>query len=142
MTTQTKILIVGDGGVGKTSAIERHFDGVFSTSYTAGNEIQEHIFQKNSHRRIIYDFPGQCRYNFGALTADIGAIDSAIVMYDLTSNISHRNVTQWTKFIKEKFVDVPVKLVGTKADLVDRITLKTNDDKISAKKNSNLQCIF
>ena len=139
MSTQTKILIVGDGGVGKTSAIERHFDGIFCYSYTAGNEVEEHVFQKNSHQRIIYDFPGQRMYNFGELTADIGDIDSAVIMYDLASDISYRNVTKWTKLIQEKFGDVPVKLVGNKADLVDA---KTIDNIISAKKGYNLECVF
>ena len=142
MSTQTKILIVGDGGVGKTSAIERHFDGIFCYSYNSGHEVQERIFQKNSHQRIIYDFPGQRKFNFGTLTEDIEAIDSAIIMYDLTAALSHRSVTQWTKLIQEKFGDVPIKLVGTKADLVDRITVKTEDDKISAKKGYNLECVF
>jgi len=142
MSTQTKILLVGDGGVGKTSAIDRHFGGHFSTGYIAGDVIQEHVYQKDNHRRIIYDYPGQCRFSFSALTANLDTIDSAVIMYDLTSKMSHRGVKEWTALIKDKFGDVPIKLVGNKADIRDRIVVKTNDDKISAKSKINLECVF
>ena len=135
MSTQTKIFIVGDAGVGKTCAIDHYFNGYFQKKYLSGNELEKHVFENH----IIYDFPGRYRFNFDILTADIGDIDSAVIMYDLTSDLSLRNTAHWTRLIQEKFGDVPVKLVGNKADLVDA---KTIDNIISAKKGYNLECVF
>ena len=142
MTIQTKILIVGDGGVGKTCAIERHFTDYFRKKYITGNEIEKHIFEKGKQKHIIYDYPGQYRHSFSTLTADIGEIDSAVIMFDLTSGISHRNVKQWTKLIKGKFGEVPIKVVGNKSDVVDGIKIKDAKIKTSAKNKTNLELVF
>ena len=135
MSTQTKILIVGDGGVGKTCAIERHFTDYFQKKYIPGDDVEKHIFEQH----IIYDFPGQRMFNFKELTREIGDIDSAVIMFDLTSDLSKRNTIQWGKIIEEKFGKIPVKLVGNKADLVNA---KTINNIISAKKGYNLDCVF
>ena len=130
-----KILVVGDGGVGKTCVIERYFTGFFRKKYVPGKGIEKHIFEQH----IIYDFPGQLQSNFEDLTGEIGGIDSAVVVFDLASDISRRNTPKWTKLIQEKFGDVSVKLVGNKADLVNA---KTIDNIISARKGYNLDCVF
>ena len=134
MTTQTKILIVGDGGVGKTCAIERKLNGYFEKKYIPGSTVTVY----NVGGNMVYDFPGQYRYNFTDLTDGIREIDSAVVMFDLTSELSRRSVPMWKRSIVDQFGDVPVKVIGTKADLVER----TADYKISAKKEFNLELVF
>ena len=126
MSEPKKILIVGDGGTGKTCAIERGLNNDFRKKYIPGKTVTTY----NSGNTVIYDYPGQCKFNFGKLTANIGCIDSAVVMYDLTSSLSRRSVTKWTKLIEERFGNVPIKKIGTKCD---RVVVMTSDYKISAK---------
>ena len=134
MTTQTKILIVGDGGVGKTCAIEGMLNGHFEKKYIPGTTMTVY----NVGGTMVYDYPGQYKYNFNDLTANIGPIDSAVVMYDLTSKMSRRSLPMWKRSITDQFGDVPIKVVGTKADLVEM----TADDRISSKNGTNLDLVF
>ena len=143
----TKILVVGDGGVGKTCAIERAFGGDFQKQYIPGDRDHElHEVRKDWNNFIIYDFPGQRRFDFKELTADIKQwdINYVVIMYDLNSPLSRKSRMAWMECVKEKFGEIPYKLVGTKTDIGDQAIgiCANNDYKTSAKNKTNLDCIF
>ena len=141
MTTQTqkKILIVGDGGVGKTCFIDKYFTGRFEKKYIPGVGIQEHVF---TDELIVYDFPGQCRLGNNALRNTVGKVDLVVIMYDMTNSISFRNTKYWKRYITEQLGETPVVMVGNKADMSDKITVRTDNIGISVKSGSNLDSLF
>jgi GTP-binding nuclear protein Ran len=61
--------------------------------------------------------------------------DAAIIMFDLTSRISLRNVPKWHKDLSRITSAIPVVLVGSKADDPDR---KVNGDDLRYPKEHNL----
>ena len=64
----------------------------------------------------LWDTAGQdkyseLRYNY------VGSLDAAILMFDLMSLTSFKSIAKhWLPFVRERFGDIPVVVVGNKAD--------------------------
>ena len=124
-----KIIMVGDGGVGKTTFIRRHITGEYENKYiaTMGVEITQLAFSTTCGN-ILYncwDTAGQEK--FGGLRDGyyIGG-HAAIIMFDVTSRITYRNVPNWYKDLVRVLPNIPIVLVGNKIDCKDR-TVKAKD---------------
>jgi GTP-binding nuclear protein Ran len=116
-----KLVLLGDGGVGKSTLLRRHRTGEFREEYipTRGcNIVEVPIF--TNHGRIdfeIWDTAGQ--ETIGPLRQPFYLnADCAILMFDLSSRITYKNIPKWHRDLM-KVVDVPVVLVGNKADLTN-----------------------
>jgi small GTP-binding protein len=83
-----KMVLVGDGGVGKTTFIRRHVTGEFERKYipTIGVEMAQLSFE-TTHGTVIYniwDTVGQER--FGGLCEDYHVeANCAIIVFDVSS---------------------------------------------------------
>jgi len=125
MSTRTfKVVIIGDGGVGKTTFIKHMRTGEFGIKYipTLGVEVNPLHFS-TTHGDItfnIWDCSGQERYQGLGDGYYIGA-DAAILMFDLTSRLTYRNLVKWhrdiTRCVSE---NIPIVLCGNKYDCKDR----------------------
>jgi GTP-binding nuclear protein Ran len=64
---QLKLVLVGDGGVGKTTFVKRHLTGEFEKKYvaTVGAEVRSLPFTTNLGRIIfnVWDTAGQEKYS-------------------------------------------------------------------------------
>ena len=93
-----KLVLIGDGGVGKTTFTQRHATGHFQKTYvpTKGAVVTDVQFNTTHGSLIlnIWDTAGQEK--FGELR-DCYYIDAhcAIIMFDLTNRDSYRNVAKW-----------------------------------------------
>ena len=118
-----KLIMVGDGGTGKTTFVKRHLTGEFEKKYiaTQGVEVNSIVFYTN-HGPIkfhIWDTAGQEK--LGGLREGyyIGG-DCAIIMFDVTSRITYKNVPKWYKDLTRICENIPIVLVGNKVDVKDR----------------------
>eukprot|EP01095_Lingulamoeba_sp_RSL-Kostka_P009197 TRINITY_DN3157_c1_g1_i1.p1 TRINITY_DN3157_c1_g1~~TRINITY_DN3157_c1_g1_i1.p1 ORF type:complete len:220 (+),score=61.58 TRINITY_DN3157_c1_g1_i1:231-890(+) len=119
-----KIVIIGDGGVGKSSFAKRYIHGEFEKHYntTVGVEVHPLTFYTNLGmiKFDLWDTAGQEK--FGGLRDGyyIGC-DAAIIMFDITSRTSYKNVNTWYKdLVRVTGVQIPIVLVGNKVDMKDR----------------------
>jgi len=134
-----KLVLVGDGGVGKTTFVKRHLTGEFEKKYiaTQGVEVSSLTFFTNYGpiKFNIWDTAGQEK--LGGLREGyyIGA-DCAIVMFDVTSRITYKNVPKWYKDLTRICENVPMVLVGNKVDAKDR---KVKARQITFHRKRNLQ---
>ena len=150
-----KITLIGDGDVGKTTWIKRHMTGEFEKNYNAtlGVEIQQLTFSTNVGQIVfnIWDTAGQEK--FSELAAGYYTeSDAAIIMFDIGSTVTFKNVPIWLKEFKEICKDVPIVIVGNKIDikeqkvsLVDRGSMTKISDHyydISAKSCYNFEKPF
>jgi GTP-binding nuclear protein Ran len=61
---------------------------------------------------------------------------AAILMFDVTSRLSYRNIPTWYKEVTRVCGDIPIILCGTKVDIADR---KVNPKHITFHRKKNLQ---
>lgn len=131
-----KILVLGDSGVGKTTFIDCHLD----------HECQSDSFVKS----VTYMF-GKCQVCFNVWDCpdenDYIAASAAIIMYDLTNQISMANAIVWVNRVRSLIPDIPIILCGNKDDLSDKFL----DSNVfwrfpriytSAKTQTNLDLVF
>lgn len=133
-----KLILVGDGGVGKTTFVKRHRTGEFEKKYvpTVGVEVRPIPFSTNLGPVVFncWDTAGQEK--FGGLRDGyyIGG-QAAIVMFDVTSRVTYRSVPHWYKdIIRVCEVKIPVVLCGNKVDCKER-KVKPKDIHFHRKKN-------
>jgi GTP-binding nuclear protein Ran len=136
---QFKLVLVGDGGVGKTTFVKRHVTGEFEKRYiaTLGVEVTPMTFHTN-HGQIVFnvwDTAGQEK--LGGLRDGyyIGG-HCGIIMFDVCSRITYGNVPKWYKDLTRVCEQIPIVLVGNKVDVKDR---KVKAKQITFHRKKNLQ---
>ncbi len=139
MEKTVKIIVSGDGGVGKTSFLNRL---VFDT-FNAKNELtrgvdfySKTILVNNTEINfILWDFAGQDQFK-DILDRFVDGSLAAIILFDLTRISSIENLQEWIYKLKE-LGKIPILLLGTKSDLIDKEMLSPIDDFINDIKNEH-----
>ncbi|MHA2226179.1 MAG: Rab family GTPase [Candidatus Hodarchaeales archaeon] len=119
----SKIILIGDGRVGKTSLCSHLRTQRISGSYdlTVGLNIEVHktILKGTSVKLVLWDLAGQKR--FGCVRNDFyqGA-RVALIVFDLKNRGSFYDVKHWIRELKRHSPNTPFILVGNKTDLLMR----------------------
>lgn len=136
IASRFKLLVVGDGGVGKTTFIKRHRTGEFEKSYTAtmGVDVNPLFFHTSLGHVVfnIWDCASQEKFG-GIVTRYYKGAHAAIIMFDVTSCTSYKSVPVWYNSIRAVCPDIPIVLCGNKVDCKDR-TVKLSDIQFHRKK--------
>ena len=155
MNSTYKIVLAGDGGVGKTTYLRRFLTGEFTKNYiaTVGAEVQPLDFNMTDKNMFfdIWDTAGQEKYA-GVRDDYYKNAHAAIIMFDVTSRVSYKNVSNWYRDIRAVCPDIPIILLGNKCDSSDRKVMARNITfhrkhnlayfDISAKSNYNFEKPF
>ncbi|XP_073834801.1 GTP-binding nuclear protein Ran-like [Musca autumnalis] len=134
-----KCLLVGDGGIGKTTLVKRHLTGEFERTYiaTLGVEIHPIVFNtsRGPIRFNIWDTAGLEKLY---LLRDYYYLQGkcAIIMFDVTSRVTYKHVPKWYKDLVRVCKDIPIVLCGNKVDVKER---KVKPKNITFDKKKNLQ---
>ncbi|KKN12651.1 hypothetical protein LCGC14_1014270 [marine sediment metagenome] len=122
-----KILTAGEGGVGKTTLLQRYVEGKFSeeTKMTIGVEffLKEMEIDEKHCTLQLWDFGGQERFRFLLESYVLGA-KGALLMFDLTRYQTLENLEQWVKIVRKGDPKLPILFLGTKLDLTDDIMVQ------------------
>eukprot|EP00919_Chromeraceae_sp_WS-2016_P002866 GHVR01007075.1.p1 GENE.GHVR01007075.1~~GHVR01007075.1.p1 ORF type:complete len:234 (+),score=53.08 GHVR01007075.1:65-703(+) len=118
-----KLVLVGDGGVGKTTLVKRHLTGEFEKKYiaTLGVEVVPLVFY-TTHGNIkfnVWDTAGQEKFG-GLRDGYYIQGECAIIMFDVTSRVTYKNVPNWYRDLVRVCETIPMVLVGNKVDVKDR----------------------
>ncbi|KAL0231587.1 hypothetical protein GEMRC1_010991 [Eukaryota sp. GEM-RC1] len=135
-----KLVLVGDGGVGKTTFVTRHITGEFEKKYiaTLGVQVRTLPFDTNRGRILfnVWDTAGQEK--FGGLRDGyyVGG-QCAIIMFDVTARMTYKNVGTWYRDLVRVTSDaIPIVLTGNKCDVKDR---RVKAKQITFHRRRNLQ---
>ncbi|MHA2233315.1 MAG: Rab family GTPase [Candidatus Hodarchaeales archaeon] len=121
MTVQCKIILIGDGAVGKTSLISRFIEGRFESSYQATLGVD--LFNKTinlpngSVMLNIWDIAGQPSFAAVRSSFYVGAM-GALLVFDLTRPGTFENASSWIEGVNGSgHHAIPIVLLGNKSDL-------------------------
>jgi len=155
---RTKIVLLGDQSVGKTSLITRFMYDTFDNTYQATIGIdflsKTMYLEDRTVRLQLWDTAGQERFR-SLIPSYIRDSSVAIVVYDITNRQSYMSTSKWIDDVRsERGNDVIIVLVGNKADLsekrqvtVEEATQKATQMNImfmetSAKAGHNVKSLF
>jgi GTP-binding nuclear protein Ran len=118
-----KIILVGDGGVGKTALIRRHQTGEFREDYIATMGVEVHPLEfKTSEGSVtlnIWDCAGKEEFR-GLEKGYYTGADGAILMFDVEEPDTYGHIPYWYKNVKEMARNAPMVLCGNKVDSRNR----------------------
>lgn len=141
-----KIVLVGDGEVGKTTFTRLFLLDAFERKYVAtlGVEVHPIKFQTN-HGEIVFnvwDTAGQERYGGLKDGYYIGA-DGYMCFYDAT-NPRLQNAAKWCRNVRRVCEDIPGVVVENKIDLVEMRDTEPPEGviSISTKERKNIRAPF
>ena len=114
-----KLLLVGDGGVGKTALVRKLLTGEFEREYvpTIGGTVRPLTFEttRGNVTFNVWDVAGQEK--FGGLRAGYYIRSQcAIIMFDVTARITYKHVPNWHRDVARVCDNIPMVLVGNKCD--------------------------
>ncbi len=138
-----KIVFFGDGGVGKTTLINRYLTGVFKSDSVITIGVDFHVKKVDiDGKRVslqIWDFAGEDRFRFLMPSYVVGA-SGGIFMFDITRYTSLKNFHDWIEIFKLGFkgdnMQMPVLMVGSKLDLEYKRAVSREEAFELAKENN------
>jgi Ras-related protein Rab-23 len=148
--TEIKVIIVGNGRVGKTSLMNRFVQDAFTFAYTKTIGVE---YLEKMVTFYIFDIAGQEEYN--ALTKSYykGA-GVAIVAFSTIERMSFDAVPSWVWMVREECGQIPLVLVQTKSDLMSQACVSVQEStnfalteklklyRVCAKENVSVNYVF
>ena len=115
-----KVLLIGDGNVGKTSLVRRFCEGKFEDSrvLTIGVDFQIKTIKLGERmiRLSIWDVAGQERFRTFRDQFYAGTLAVALI-YDVTAPATFFNLPRWRDEVAAVVPNVPMVVIGNKTDL-------------------------
>lgn len=131
-----KVVIVGNGAVGKSSMIQRYCRGIFTNSYkkTIGVDFLEKQLRIGGEevRLMLWDTAGQ--EEFDAITkAYYRGAQACVVAFSTTDRASFEAVRKWKKKVEDECGSIPMVLVQNKIDLMHEAEVSPDEVERLAK---------
>ncbi|XP_002732916.1 ras-related protein Rab-23-like [Saccoglossus kowalevskii] len=132
-----KVVVVGNGAVGKSSMIQRYCKGIFTKDYkkTIGVDFLERQIEISGEevRLMLWDTAGQ--EEFDAITKSYyrGA-QACVLAFSTVDRASFDAVESWKKKVEDEVGNIPMVLVQNKIDLVDNALIDHEEADALAKK--------
>ena len=100
-----KLILIGEGTVGKTSLINQYIYSTFKEDYIMNvgvdKSIKEIEIEKTKIKLEIWDTPGQENYTY-ANKIFMKDSDIALIVYDIINRKSFEKLNDWVNLIKEE----------------------------------------
>ncbi len=154
-----KIVVVGDGGVGKTTMLHRYIKNEFlvDTKMTIGVGFFQKYVSLEDGRKVylqLWDFGGEKHFRAFLDSYVLGA-NGALLLFDLTLMKTLNQIDNWVKIVRKYNSTLPIVFIGSKCDLKEKISV--SDDyalqfkekynffeyiKTSSKTGENIEKVF
>ncbi|KAG1470703.1 hypothetical protein G6F56_002527 [Rhizopus delemar] len=127
-----KVVLIGDGGVGKTSLRNQYVHKRFTNAYkaTIGADFITKEVETDDGKKVmiqIWDTAGQERFQSLGIAYYRGA-DACVLVYDVNNYLSFQHLERWREdFLKqsslptEEAKNFPLIIIGNKIDIDDRV---------------------
>jgi len=116
-----KIIVVGEGGVGKTTMIRRLcYQKYLPQKMTIGADLASYDLQieENKYKLQLWDFAGEKRFRFFLPSYCKGA-KGALLVFDLARYSTFIKLKEWYEILRSSAPQsISIILIGAKRDLV------------------------
>jgi Ras-related protein Rab-23 len=144
-----KIVVIGDGAVGKTSLIKKFTKGTFEKDYvkTIGAQFSKYNKEFNGDlvKLVFWDIAGQDDFNF-LHHLFYKESKAAIIVYSLEENELGQNsfthIKKWYEVVKNNCGNIPIVLFANKVDLVDEKSINTSKIQNLVEEHNFLKYFF
>jgi len=152
-----KVVIVGNGAVGKSSMIQKYCKGIFTAEYkkTIGVDFLEKRICVNGEdvRMMLWDTAGQEEFDCITRAYYRGA-QACVLAFSCVDRESFKQVGRWKRKVEEECGNIPMVLVMTKMDLLYKAAMDSFEVekmsrnlglpliKTSVKENLNVSKVF
>uniref|UniRef100_A0A023F8Z6 Putative gtp-binding protein n=1 Tax=Triatoma infestans TaxID=30076 RepID=A0A023F8Z6_TRIIF len=131
-----KVVIVGNGAVGKSSMIQRYCKGTFTKDYkkTIGVDFLERQIECDGEevRLMLWDTAGQ--EEFDAITkAYYRGAQACVLAFSTTDRDSFEAIQSWKKKVEDECGEIPTVLVQNKMDLVDQSVVEPEEVELVSR---------
>jgi small GTP-binding protein len=125
-----KVVVVGEGGVGKTSLILRYtqdrFLGEYITTIGTNFAVKTLNIDSQQVKLQLWDLGGQAQFMRIRSFYYPGA-RAAILVYSVEDRKSFDVIPKWAKEVKGVCGEIPLTLLGNKIDLEDKRRVKKEE---------------
>jgi len=152
-----KVVIVGNGAVGKSSMIQKYCKGIFTAEYkkTIGVDFLEKRICVNGEdvRLMLWDTAGQEEFDCITRAYYRGA-QACVLAFSCVDRESFKQVGRWKRKVEDECGNIPMVLVMTKMDLLYKAAVDSFEVekmsrslgihlvKTSVKENLNVGKVF
>ena len=118
-----KIFICGEGGVGKTTLIERLIKGVFNSNTIITIGVQHSLYKMTTPKGKkvalqIWDLGGEERFKV-IIPIYVRGSSGGLIVFDESRYPTYKNLIEWIELVKRDInPETPLLLLSCKADLV------------------------
>lgn len=135
--TAIKVVVVGNGAVGKSSMIQRYCKGIFTKDYkkTIGVDFLERQIEVNNEdvRLMLWDTAGQ--EEFDAITkAYYRGAQACVLAFSTVDRESFEAVESWKKKVEDEVGEIGMVIVQNKIDLIDDAVVEPEEAENLAKR--------
>ncbi|NHJ32653.1 MAG: GTP-binding protein [Asgard group archaeon] len=140
MRLLAKVVLAGDGGVGKTTLIHRYITNSFidSTKLTIGAAFHTHEIETRDHSVLvqIWDLGGQEQFKqMGIFDKYFKGATVTVIMFDLTRLNTLSSIPEWADLALNSS-NTKLILVGGKKDLAQGVSFELADfEELNEKYN-------
>ncbi|MHA2227536.1 MAG: Rab family GTPase [Candidatus Hodarchaeales archaeon] len=147
---KAKVLVVGEGAVGKTTLINRFCLGTFQSNYkaTIGVDIfskEVRIKEKDKDLRVklqIWDIAGQAMFRQFRMKFFANA-QGALLVFDVTVPSTLENLNKWVADMQESTKQtIPTIVLGNKTDLTELHSVSSEDVQKFLDQHNNVSYYF
>ncbi len=114
-----KVVLLGDGAVGKTSLIQRFVEQKFEDKYieTIGVNVKKREIEDLDMTMMVWDIYGQ-KLSKSLHSSNYTGADGAIIVYDVTRKKTFENLDEWIEEVFSVTGEIPIVVLGNKYDLI------------------------
>ncbi len=116
-----KVVILGEGAVGKTSLVRRYVDKAFDENYvaTVGVNTKNKVIDDLDIEMNLWDIYGQKSISPGKHSTHYIGSEGAVVVYDVVRRRTFDTLDRWIYELFQVTGKIPVVVLGNKVDIIE-----------------------
>lgn len=122
MSSSIKLLLLGDGGVGKSALVHYMTKKEFLKNYAPNDRVVTRTITVDDIGVFeCFDTCGQNKFDSNMNVSCIEDPDAILIMYECSGRLSHQSVDEWINKVQDRYgKDIPITISANKTDIVLR----------------------